>query len=225
MKKQYITIIHIILCLALCIVCSGCGRDARTEETRTEAAGEQTTDRTAEEAGEPAADYHGLLRITEFSMKNSAGIRDEDGEFRDWIELENCSDSEVPLSGWTVTDLDGIGNVGPDMLNMLNNLMNSEIFRDRLLRRYAELVGTVLADDYVLARIDEYVALLRPEIARDHGRWGVTVEHWSGNVELLRSTIRDNDYAHYTVRDLCKRLDLTKEERLSYFGAYAVEGA
>ena len=121
------------------------------------------------------------------------------------------------------TILDGIGNVGPDMLNMLNNLLNSEIFRDRLLKRYAELVGTVLADDYVLARIDEYVELLQPEISRDHERWGVTVEHWSSNVDLLRSTIRDNDYAHYTVRDLCKRLDLTKEERLRYFGAYAVE--
>ena len=121
------------------------------------------------------------------------------------------------------TILDGIGNVGPDMLNMLNNLLDSEIFRDRLLKRYAELVGTVLADDYVLARIDEYVALLQPEIARDHERWGVTVEHWSSNIELLRSTIRDNDYAHYTVRDLCKRLDLTKEERLRYFGAYAVD--
>ena len=121
------------------------------------------------------------------------------------------------------TILDGIGNVGPDMLNMLNNLLNSEIFRDRLLKRYAELVGTVLADDYVLARIDEYVALLQPEISRDHERWGVTVEHWSSNVDLLRSTIRDNDYAHYTVRDLCKRLELTKEERLRYFGAYAVE--
>lgn len=123
------------------------------------------------------------------------------------------------------TILDGIGNVGPDMLNMLNNLLDSEIFRDRLLKRYAELVGTVLADDYVLDRIDEYVALLRPEIARDHERWGVTVEHWSGNVELLRSTIRDNDYAHFTVRDLCKRLDLSKEERMRYFGPYAVEGA
>ena len=123
------------------------------------------------------------------------------------------------------TILDGIGNVGPDMLNMLNNLLDNEIFRDRLLKRYAELVGTVLADDYVLDRIDEYVALLRPEIARDHERWGVTVEHWSGNVELLRSTIRDNDYAHYTVRDLCKRLDLSKEERMRYFGPYALEGA
>ena len=122
------------------------------------------------------------------------------------------------------TILDGIGNVGPDMLNMLNNLLNSDIFRDRLLKRYAELVGTVLADDYVLARIDEYVALLEPEIARDHERWGVTVEHWRGNVELLQKTIRDNDYAHYTVLDLCRRLNLSKEERLRYFGAYAADG-
>ena len=64
---------------------------------------------------------------------------------------------------------------------MLNNLLDSEIFRDRLLRRYAELVGTVLADDYVLDRIDEYVALLRPEIARDHKRWA---SQWNTGAEM-----------------------------------------
>ena len=170
-----------------------------------------------------------------FLFEAYCGNSDTAGNQRVYRSMENGNRWEYVLydldwafhywQGGFGTILDGIGNVGPDMLNMLNNLLDSEIFRDRLLKRYAELVGTVLADDYVLDRIDEYVALLRPEIARDHERWGVTVEHWSSNVELLRSTIRDNDYAHYTVRDLCKRLDLSKEERMRYFGPYALEGA
>ena len=104
MKKYHFAFSNMVLCLALCMLFSGCGRDARTEENRKVTVREQTTNQPAEETIEPAADYRGLLRITEFSLKNSAGIRDEDGEFRDWIELENCSDTDVPLTGWTVTD-------------------------------------------------------------------------------------------------------------------------
>ena len=168
-----------------------------------------------------------------FLFEGYCGNSDTAGNQRVYRSTENGNRWEYVLydldwayhywQGGFRTILDGIGNVGPDMLNMLNNLLDSEIFRDRLLRRYAKLVGTVLADEYVLSKIDRYVALLQPEIARDHERWGITEEHWRGNVELLRATIRDNDYAHYTVRDLCKRLDLTKEERMRYFGAYAVD--
>lgn len=46
----------------------------------------------------------GPVRISEFMAKNKAMLRDEDGDFSDWLELENGSDGLVELSGWQLSD-------------------------------------------------------------------------------------------------------------------------
>ena len=46
----------------------------------------------------------GQVVISEFMEKNRATLRDEDGDFSDWIELYNQSGETVSLSGWTVSD-------------------------------------------------------------------------------------------------------------------------
>ena len=42
--------------------------------------------------------------ITEFMAKNTKTIRDEDGQYSDWIELFNAGAQPVNLSGWFLTD-------------------------------------------------------------------------------------------------------------------------
>lgn len=44
------------------------------------------------------------LRIAELMVKNKATVRDEDGDFSDWIELENASSRPVSLAGWALSD-------------------------------------------------------------------------------------------------------------------------
>ncbi len=44
------------------------------------------------------------VRISELMSKNRSCLRDEDGDFSDWIELENYSDASVDLSGWRISD-------------------------------------------------------------------------------------------------------------------------
>src|SRR5688500_7687264 len=44
------------------------------------------------------------VRINEFLASNGAGLADEDGQFSDWIELYNSSDSSVDLGEWYLTD-------------------------------------------------------------------------------------------------------------------------
>lgn len=44
------------------------------------------------------------LRLSELMIKNRTTLRDEDGEFPDWIELENVSDRTLDLSGWRLSD-------------------------------------------------------------------------------------------------------------------------
>ena len=44
------------------------------------------------------------VQITEFLSSNDSGLRDEDGDRGDWIELFNSSSSPVNLDGWALTD-------------------------------------------------------------------------------------------------------------------------
>lgn len=42
--------------------------------------------------------------VSEFVASNQSGLRDEDGERSDWIELQNLSTNRVDLAGWRLTD-------------------------------------------------------------------------------------------------------------------------
>lgn len=46
----------------------------------------------------------GAVRITEFLAENDGGLRDEDGDSPDWIELQNDGVAAVNLEGWFLTD-------------------------------------------------------------------------------------------------------------------------
>lgn len=49
----------------------------------------------------------GKLLITELMVKNRTTLRDEDGDFPDWIELTNISDESLALGGCHITDREG----------------------------------------------------------------------------------------------------------------------
>lgn len=44
------------------------------------------------------------VRISEIMAANDTVLADEDGEFPDWIEIQNYSSTDVDLAGWTLTD-------------------------------------------------------------------------------------------------------------------------
>ena len=44
------------------------------------------------------------IRVSELMVKNRATLPDEDGDFPDWIELENISEDMVDLGGWMLRD-------------------------------------------------------------------------------------------------------------------------
>lgn len=58
----------------------------------------------------------GQVVISEFMEKNRATLRDEDGDFSDWIELWNQSDETVDISGWNISDRENqLGWILPEM--------------------------------------------------------------------------------------------------------------
>ena len=46
----------------------------------------------------------GAPKITEFQAINDSTLRDEDGDFSDWIEIRNPSTQRIDLAGWYLTD-------------------------------------------------------------------------------------------------------------------------
>lgn len=51
----------------------------------------------------PEAEIPDLV-INEFLASNLSGLADEDGQFGDWIEVKNRTDSPQSLAGWSLTD-------------------------------------------------------------------------------------------------------------------------
>ena len=72
----------------------------------------------------PNAPVAGMV-INEFMANNDNGIRDEDGDRSDWIELFNGSDVPVDLAGWFLTD-DGLNLTKwrlPDVVILANGYL------------------------------------------------------------------------------------------------------
>ena len=90
-------------------------------------------------------------------------------------------------------------------------------FRERLLTRYAELTETTLSDGHVTEKIDEFRALLAPEMARERARWSGTAGAWEESVDALRANIADG-YAAASIQRLCELLGADETERQRYFG-------
>src|SRR6185503_5013127 len=44
------------------------------------------------------------VRINELVAANVNGLRDEDNEFQDWLELYNTTSSTISLAGWSLSD-------------------------------------------------------------------------------------------------------------------------
>ncbi len=110
------------------------------------------------------------------------------------------------------------GNVGNQMPPLIIKLMQNRYFRDKVLYRFAELNRTVLSNEHVLALIDEYQALLEPEIERERDRWYLEADQWYVRVDELRDFIIDNNWEMHNLNQLCKYLHVGEMERQQIFG-------
>ena len=77
----------------------------------------------------------------------------------------------------------------------------------------------MIEDETVSAQIDRMAAELEPEAARDRMKVGIRLSYWYDQLEVLRS-FASEEYIRSTVDVLCRELELTEEERASYFGEY-----
>lgn len=111
-----------------------------------------------------------------------------------------------------------IGNAGNQMPPLIKNLLKNRYFRDQVLYRFAELNKTTLSNEHVLALIDEYQALLEPEIERERDRWYLQADQWYVRVDELRNFIINNNWEQHNVDQICRFLNVGEMERQQIFG-------
>ncbi|MBQ4253912.1 MAG: CotH kinase family protein, partial [Erysipelotrichaceae bacterium] len=95
-------------------------------------------------------------------------------------------------------------------------LFKSKQFRELWLERLAYNLKNVWSKENVLNRIDEIVALYRPEIERDRKRFGLTVSGWEREVDLLRDWVKKRQY--YYLRDTKNYFGLSEARMKELFG-------
>lgn len=102
---------------------------------------------------------------------------------------------------------------------LIRALMKNATFRDAFLKRYAELMNTILNEEYITSRIDYFVSILEPEMEQDRARWGGSVEKWKNTyVENLYAYVRDGKRDANVLKDLKSYFNLSDSEMKSYFG-------
>ncbi len=102
--------------------------------------------------------------------------------------------------------------------SLIRPLLQNPDFRDRMLRRFAELFDTVLSGENVMAEFDRLAAQVEPEIERDYTTHGLQKSKWEFDLSYLHEKFVDDSWNRHCVDQICYMLHLTDEERAEYFG-------
>ncbi|MFN3077867.1 MAG: lamin tail domain-containing protein, partial [Alphaproteobacteria bacterium] len=100
------------------------------------------------------------LVITEFMAANHLGLKDQDGDFGDWIEIYNLGNDPISLGGWYLTNSEkdltqwAFPDVVIDGQSFLRVFASGKDRTDP---------GQELHTSFKLDRDGEYLALVRPD--------------------------------------------------------------
>lgn len=150
--------------------------------------------------------------------KDTANIRrfmseEHDGKWR-WMHFDLdwgfVHTADKPTSGL----VNGIN--GEPLL--IRAALASKTGQDVFLKRYAELMGTILNEEYFNQVIDEIVAAIASEVPRDRERWNRTVAQWEKSVQALRDYVNNGKRDQHVLADLKMHFELSQAEMEYYFG-------
>ncbi len=116
--------------------------------------------------------------INEFLAQNTSGLRDEDGEQSDWIELYNISDEDISLAGWGITDDETRPTkwVFPDV-----NLPKGAYLLIFATDKNRSAANAALHTNFKLSGSGEYLGLYEPD--------GTLSHHYSPTFPAQRSNV------------------------------------
>ena len=113
---------------------------------------------------EVKANYEfGQVVINEFIVSNRDGLKDEEGDVGDWIELRNAGSQSVNLEGWSLTD----DETKPGKWIFPNvNLKSGATIVVHASGKNRSRVGQALHTNFKLGIDGEYLGIFTPELPR-----------------------------------------------------------
>ncbi|MBQ1965272.1 MAG: CotH kinase family protein [Clostridia bacterium] len=138
---------------------------------------------------------------------------DGDGKWR-WMFFDldwSFYTKDNPVT-WTMN------NNGGDAV-LMRGILKHPQGKDAFLKRYAELMGTILNEAYINQRLDSLVSAIESEIPRDRERWGRSVTSWENALKTIRNYVKDGKRDDLVKSDLKQYFGLSDQEMESYFGA------
>jgi len=105
-----------------------------------------------------------------------------------------------------------LGTTTAQYSTFITQLLKNPDFRERFLKRAAEVYNGALSDESVLAEMDRLAATIQPEVARDYARFDMTEAKWKNSVKTLREQITDWNWRQHCIDAICK-----------YFGSDSAE--
>ncbi len=100
------------------------------------------------------------VRITEFMASNASTLTDEDGDYSDWIEIQNTSATNVNLLNWALTDS---ASHPQAWLFPATNLTAGNFLLVFASGKNRAVAGQELHTGFKLSAGGEYLALIRPD--------------------------------------------------------------
>ena len=123
--------------------------------------------------------------------------------------------------GFKWVDLDPIRKIldrgGADNM-MMRAILRNQDARDTFMKRYAELMRTVLNEEYIVSYIDSVVAQIDSEMPKDRERWYTSYENWQEEVQKLRDYVKDGERTKRAINSMRNYFYLTDEQVEYYFG-------
>ena len=101
---------------------------------------------------------------------------------------------------------------------MMRSILTNREAQDTFLKRYAELMRTVLNEEYIVSYIDNLAAQIDSEMPRDRARWYCTYETWQEEVQKLRDYVKDGKRTRTVLNSLRNYFYLNDEQMEYYFG-------
>ena len=152
--------------------------------------------------------------------KDLANIRyfnstEGDGKWRwmfydlDWGFDPAASTQANPISGIILNN---------DRHILIYKIVHSKRGRDAFLKRYAELMNTILNEEYVTKELDRWRSIIEAEVPADRERWSRSLDGWNSSMEYLYTYVKDGKRDKKVLEDIKKYFSLSDAQMKEYFG-------
>ena len=137
-----------------------------------------------------------------------------DGKWRwmyfdlDWAMYNHTNERPIPSI---------MQSSGGDKI-LINGLLSHPEGRDLFLKRYAELMSTILNEEYFVGTIDRIVAMIEADMPQDRARWGQSYSGWEKSVEQLRAYFAGGKRTRTILNSLRGYFGLNDQQMEYYFG-------